>query len=82
MKSFYRLQCGLKGREKEMDKYFGICGANSQKDHGATDNRPSRHQHTKTLTPIKGLSQMKGNEVNMPFIHFFSSFFAFFLIFF
>ena len=31
---------GFKVREKRMDKYFRICGANSQEDYGATNNKP------------------------------------------
>jgi len=32
---------------------------------------------TKTLTPIEGLPQIKGNDLNMPFIHCFFLYFYF-----
>jgi len=31
---------GSKVKGKEVDKYFGISGANNQEDYGATNNEP------------------------------------------
>ena len=36
---------------------------------------------TKTLTPLEVSPQIEGNELNMPFIFFFSLFFSFLLLF-
>jgi len=40
-KTLLGLQCGLKGKGKIVDKCFGLCGANGQKDYGATNNEPN-----------------------------------------
>ena len=42
----------LKGRGKELDKYLGICGANSKEHYGAINNEPNHyeeHQHSDPL---------------------------------
>ena len=44
---------GLKGRGKEVDKYFGICGANSQEDYGATNNEPNNHEEHQHSNPLQ-----------------------------
>ena len=39
-RSFHGLKRGFKGKGKEMDKYFGICGAKSNEGYRETINRP------------------------------------------
>jgi len=50
----------LKGRGKEVDKRFGICGANSQEDYGAANNEPNNHEEHQHSNPIaKYFPQLK-----------------------
>jgi len=70
-RSFHGLQCGLKGRRKEVDKYFGNVELKAKK----TMEQPTLNQGnikgTKALTLIEVLPQIKGNELNMCFYPFF-----------
>jgi len=35
-----------------VDKYFGICGANSQEDYEATNNEPNNHEEHQNSNPL------------------------------
>ena len=44
---------GLKGKGKEVDKYFEICRAKSQEDYGATNDKPNRHEEHQHSDPLQ-----------------------------
>jgi len=45
--------CGLKGKGKERNKCFGICGAKSYKDYRAINNEPNNHEEYQHFNPLQ-----------------------------